>query len=50
MWILLVTQMFPVAVLIVPIYNILSDLGLLDTYLGLIIIYCSTVRCRSAPG
>ncbi|WP_406264196.1 carbohydrate ABC transporter permease [Actinacidiphila glaucinigra] len=42
MWALLVTQMFPVAVLMVPMYVILSDLGLIDTYGGLILIYCST--------
>ena len=43
MWLLLVTQMFPVAVLMVPMYQILSDLQLIDTYLGLILVYCSTV-------
>ena len=43
MWVLLVTQMFPIAVLIVPMYQILSDLQLIDTYLGLILVYCSTV-------
>lgn len=42
MWVLLVTQMFPIAVLIVPMYQILSDLQLIDTYLGLILVYCST--------
>ncbi|AXI86394.1 ABC transporter permease, partial [Streptomyces sp. ETH9427] len=42
MWILLVTQMFPVAVLMVPMYQILSDLQLIDSYLGLILVYCST--------
>ncbi|MBO1334455.1 sugar ABC transporter permease [Streptomyces sp. VRA16 Mangrove soil] len=42
MWILLVTQMFPVAVLMVPMYVILSDLGLIDTYAGLIIVYLTT--------
>ncbi|OEJ98255.1 ABC transporter permease [Streptomyces thermolilacinus SPC6] len=41
MWVLLVTQMFPVAVLIVALYNILGRLGLLDSYLGLILTYCS---------
>jgi arabinogalactan oligomer/maltooligosaccharide transport system permease protein len=41
MWVLLVTQMFPVAVLIVALYNILGSLGLLDSYLGLILTYCS---------
>ncbi|MEU9348222.1 carbohydrate ABC transporter permease [Streptomyces sp. NPDC048278] len=43
MWLLLVTQMFPVAVLMVPMYQILSDLGLIDSYLGLILVYCTTV-------
>ncbi len=42
MWVLLVTQMFPVAVLMVPMYQILSDLQLIDSYLGLILVYCST--------
>ncbi|MER5181436.1 sugar ABC transporter permease [Streptomyces sp. NPDC002896] len=42
MWVLLVTQMFPVAVLMVPMYEILSELGLIDSYGGLILIYCST--------
>ena len=39
---LLVTQMFPIAVLIVPMYNPLPSLGLLDSYLGLILVYCTT--------
>ncbi|MEU6196821.1 carbohydrate ABC transporter permease [Streptomyces sp. NPDC047061] len=43
MWLLLVTQMFPIAVLIVPMYQILSRLGLIDSYLGLILVYCTTV-------
>ncbi|MGW4895936.1 sugar ABC transporter permease [Kitasatospora sp. NPDC004240] len=42
MWSLLVTQMFPIAVLIVPMYTILSELNLLDTYLGLILVYSTT--------
>ena len=42
MWVLLVTQMFPVAVLMVPMYQMLSDLQLIDTYLGLVLVYCST--------
>ncbi|WOI59687.1 sugar ABC transporter permease [Streptomyces fradiae] len=41
MWVLLVTQMFPVAVLIVALYNILGGMGLLDSYVGLILTYCS---------
>lgn len=39
MWTLLITQMFPVAVLIVPIYNIMSSLGLLNRAAGLVITY-----------
>ncbi len=39
MWTLLVTQMFPVAVLIVPIYNIMAGLGLLNDPVGLVITY-----------
>lgn len=42
MWVLLVTQMFPIAVLIVPMYQILSKLQLIDNYFGLILVYCST--------
>ncbi|MEV5974805.1 carbohydrate ABC transporter permease [Streptomyces sp. NPDC051921] len=39
MWTLLVTQMFPVAVLIVPIYNIMASMGLLNSPTGLVITY-----------
>lgn len=42
MWIFLVTQMFPIAVLIVPLYNTFSALGLIDSALGLVLAYCST--------
>ncbi|WP_328668706.1 sugar ABC transporter permease [Streptomyces sp. NBC_00328] len=48
MWVLLVTQMFPIAVLIVPMYQILSDLQLIDSYFGLILVYCSTAVPYSA--
>lgn len=48
MWLLLLTQMFPIAVLIVPMYQIMSDLGLIDTYLGLVLINCTTVVPYSA--
>ncbi|MFD1661233.1 sugar ABC transporter permease [Streptomyces caeni] len=48
MWLLLLTQMFPIAVLIVPMYQIMSDLGLIDTYLGLILINCTTIVPYSA--
>ncbi|MER5886605.1 carbohydrate ABC transporter permease [Streptomyces sp. NPDC001941] len=39
MWLLLITQMFPVAVLIVPLYNLLATLGLLNQPLGLVLTY-----------
>ncbi|MFI9081670.1 MULTISPECIES: sugar ABC transporter permease [Streptomyces] len=39
MWLLLITQMFPVAVLIVPLYNLLASLGLLNQPAGLVITY-----------
>ncbi|GGY85866.1 sugar ABC transporter permease [Streptomyces nitrosporeus] len=39
MWTLLITQMFPVAVLIVPIYNIMSTMGLINQPAGLVITY-----------
>ncbi|MFD5738042.1 sugar ABC transporter permease [Streptomyces sioyaensis] len=39
MWLLLITQMFPVAVLIVPLYNLLASLGLLNQPAGLAITY-----------
>ena len=42
MWSFLVTQMFPVAILLVPLYNLMARLDLLDSYQGLVIIYCST--------
>jgi arabinogalactan oligomer/maltooligosaccharide transport system permease protein len=42
MWVLLLTQAFPIAVLIVPMYEILSDLGLIDTYGALVLVYCTT--------
>ncbi|MFI0910996.1 MULTISPECIES: sugar ABC transporter permease [Streptomyces] len=41
MWTFLVVQMFPMAVLIVPLYNLLGQLELLDSYAGLIVTYCS---------
>ena len=41
--------MFPVAILIVPIYTIMANLGLIDTKASLVIAY-SRWRCRSAPG
>ncbi|GAB2594781.1 ABC transporter permease subunit [Streptomyces capparidis] len=41
MWTFLITQMFPVAVLIVPLYNILGTLDMLNSYTGLVLTYCS---------
>ncbi|WP_214409066.1 sugar ABC transporter permease [Sphaerisporangium fuscum] len=42
MWMLLVVQMFPVAVLIVPIYNLLAGLGLINQFPGLVIAYLTS--------
>ena len=39
MWTFLLTQMFPVAILIVPIYTIMANLGLIDTKASLVIAY-----------
>jgi arabinogalactan oligomer/maltooligosaccharide transport system permease protein len=41
MWVFLLTQMFPVAILIVPIYTIMADLNLIDTKASLVIAYCT---------
>jgi arabinogalactan oligomer/maltooligosaccharide transport system permease protein len=41
MWVFLLTQMFPVAILIVPIYTIMAELGLIDTKASLVIAYCT---------
>jgi arabinogalactan oligomer/maltooligosaccharide transport system permease protein len=41
MWVFLLTQMFPVAILIVPIYTIMANLGLINTKASLIIAYCT---------
>lgn len=38
----LITQMFPAAILLVPIYNIILHLGLLNHKLGLVLAYCTT--------
>jgi arabinogalactan oligomer/maltooligosaccharide transport system permease protein len=38
----LVVQMFPFAVLIVPLYNILLALGLQGSSFGLVLVYCTT--------
>lgn len=42
MWVFLITQMFPVAILIVPIYAIMSTLHLINTPIALVIAYCAT--------
>ena len=39
MWTFLITQMFPVAILIVPVYTVMSRLGLINTPASLIIAY-----------
>ncbi|MCF6237261.1 MAG: sugar ABC transporter permease [Candidatus Marinimicrobia bacterium] len=39
---LLVTQMFPATMLLLPLFIMLSNLHLINTYLGLIVIYSST--------
>lgn len=41
MWTFLITQMFPVAILIVPIYAIMASLGLINTLGSLVIAYCT---------
>lgn len=41
LWSLLITQMFPVAILIVPIYDILARLQLINSHAGLVIVYCT---------
>jgi arabinogalactan oligomer/maltooligosaccharide transport system permease protein len=40
---LLVTQMFPATMLLLPLYVVLIALGLLNSYLGLVVIYAATV-------
>ncbi|OIV36864.1 ABC transporter permease [Mangrovactinospora gilvigrisea] len=39
MWSFLITQMFPMIVLIVPLYRLMTDLGLLDSFPGMILVY-----------
>ena len=41
MWLFLVTQMFPFAILIVPIYTIMARLQLINTYWALILANCT---------
>ena len=38
---LLVTQMLPSVMLLVPFYNVIKSLGLLNTYIGMILVYIS---------
>jgi ABC-type glycerol-3-phosphate transport system permease component len=38
---LLVTQMFPSIMLLIPFYKVLKTLGLIDTHMGLILVYIS---------
>jgi arabinogalactan oligomer/maltooligosaccharide transport system permease protein len=37
----LITQMFPGAILIIPLYNLLNQLGLLNQWPGLVLAYCT---------
>ncbi|MBX3426071.1 MAG: sugar ABC transporter permease [Pirellulales bacterium] len=39
---ILVTQMFPATMLLLPLYLMIAKLGLIDTYLGLCVFYAST--------
>jgi arabinogalactan oligomer / maltooligosaccharide transport system permease protein len=41
MWLFLVTQMFPFAILIVPIYTIMARLQLINTYAALVLANCT---------
>lgn len=42
LFIFLVTQMFPGIILVVPLYQLMKNMGLLNSYLGLIIAYSTT--------
>lgn len=42
MQLLLVTQMFPGTLMLVPLYAILQSLGLVDTWSGLVLVYATT--------
>lgn len=42
MQLLLVTQMFPGTLMLVPLYSILQALGLIDTWGGLVLVYATT--------
>lgn len=48
LWVLLVTQMFPVAILIVPLYNLMAGLRLINQFPGLIIAYLTVAVPFSA--
>jgi arabinogalactan oligomer/maltooligosaccharide transport system permease protein len=48
MWMLLVTQMFPVAILIVPLYNLMARLNLINQFPGLVIAYLTAAVPFSA--
>lgn len=48
MWSLLITQMFPVAILVVPLYNLLTGLGLINTHVGLTVTYLTVAIPFSA--
>jgi arabinogalactan oligomer/maltooligosaccharide transport system permease protein len=37
----LITQMFPGAILIIPLYNLLNQFGLLNNWFGLVLAYCT---------
>lgn len=42
MQLLLITQMFPTTLMVVPLYSILQALGLLDSLAGLVLVYSTT--------
>jgi len=42
MQVLLITQMFPATLMLVPLYGILEKLGLLDSLTGLVLVYSTT--------
>jgi arabinogalactan oligomer/maltooligosaccharide transport system permease protein len=48
MWSLLVTQMFPVAILIVPLYNLMARLDLINRFPGLVVAYLTVAVPFSA--
>ena len=39
---LMLTQIFPGVVMMVPLYIILDNLGLLNSHVGLALVYCTT--------